>query len=173
MATASRARDDVRAILAAGVQQRLVTVPQLRAAVPRLGPCRHRALILTTLADTAGGAHSLPELEMKGLLSRAGLPQPTSRQLALRDGRYYLELWWEGARLAVEVDGSVHMVAQSWWDDMDRQNEVGLDDRLVLRFPSHAIREQRARVADQVRRGLRRRGAAMELQRDQDTAGIP
>lgn len=115
---------------------------------------------------------------MKGLLRRVGLPQPTARQFFLRSGRYYLDLWWEEPRLAVEVDGSQHMVGQQWWDDMDRQNEVGLDDRLVLRFPSHAIREEPERVAAQIERGLRRTPQrrppqVTETLRDQDTTKVP
>lgn len=178
MASIANRRDDVRAILAAGVQQRLVTVPQQRAAVLRLGSCWHRSLILTTLADIAGGAQSLPELSMTSLLRRTGLPQPTARQKFLRHGRYYLDLWWEEPRLAVEVDGSQHMVGQQWWEDMDRQNEVGLDDRLVLRFPSHAIREEPERVAAQIGRGLRRTPSARtpaltETLRRQGTIKVP
>lgn len=157
MAIASQGRDDVRAVLAAGVQQRLVLPTDLRVAVLRAGPCRHRALILTTLADISGGSHSLPELQMLALLRRARLMEPDRRQKRLRAGRYYLDMWWEVPRLAVEVDGGLHRMAGPWWDDLDRMNEIGLDDRLVLRFPSYAIRERPARVADQVRRGLARR----------------
>lgn len=159
MAIASRGRDDVRAVLAAGVQQRLVLPTDLRVAVLRAGPCRHRALILTTLADISGGSHSLPELQMLALLRRARLGEPDRRQQRLRAGRYYLDMWWEAPRLAVEVDGGLHRMAGAWWDDLDRMNEIGLDGRLVLRFPSHAIRERPARVADQVRRALARRPA--------------
>ena len=156
MAIACRARDDVRAILAAGVQQRLLRTTELTAAVVRSGCRRHRVLMLTTLADVAGGSHSLPELQMLQLLRGAGLAEPNRRQQAVRDGRYILDLWWEAPRLAVEVDGGLHRMAERWWGDLDRQNEVGLDDSLVLRFPSHAIRESPARVADQIRRGLAR-----------------
>jgi very-short-patch-repair endonuclease len=159
IAIGSRGRDDVRAVLAAGVQQRLVLPADLRVTVLRAGPCRHRALILTTLADITGGSHSLPELQMLALLRRARLAEPDRRQKQLRAGRYYLDMWWEAPRLAVEVDGGLHRMAEPWWDDLDRMNEICLDDRLVLRFPSHAIRERPDRVADQVRRGLARQPA--------------
>ncbi len=169
MAIACRAKDDVRAVLAAGVQQRLVRTTELQAAVLRAGRCRHRVLMLTTLADVAGGSHSLPELQMLQLLRQAGLAEPDQRQQVVRDGRYILDLWWEAARLAVEVDGGLHRIAACWWDDMHRQNEIGLDDRLVLRFPSHAIREEPARVADQVRRGLARPARTAGLDRSVET----
>ncbi len=35
-----------------------------------------------------------------------------------RDGRRWLDAYWEEARLAVEVDGLWHMEAMAWWDDM-------------------------------------------------------
>ncbi len=159
IAVASRGRDDVRAVLAAGVQQGLVLAADLRAAVLRAGPRRRRALMLTTLSDIAGGSHSLPELQMLALLRQACLREPDQRQKRLRNGRWYLDMWWEAPRLAVEVDGGLHRMTERWWGDLDRMNEVGLGDRLVLRFPSHVIRERPERVADQLRRGLARRPA--------------
>lgn len=147
--------DDARAVLATAVQQRLTTAPHLRTALLRLGPRPQRKLLLATLADIEGGSQALPELQAMDVLRRAQLPLPDVRQKCLRFGRYFLDLWWQAPRVAVEIDGSAHLLASNWWADLDRQNEITLDGRRILRFPSYVIREQPQRFVDQMTRALR------------------
>ena len=54
------------------------------------------------------------------------------------------------------MDGALHLVAETWWDDQIRQNEVVLSWRQVLRFPSVFVRHEEVIVVDQLRRGLAR-----------------
>ena len=64
-----------------------------------------------------------------------------------------------GARARSEIDGAVHLLVRTYWDDMDRDNEQRLAGRLVLRFPSVAVRLNPDRVLDQIRRALLPRAA--------------
>lgn len=81
-----------------------------RSIVDMATDARRREDIRAILAGAGDGGSAAP----------GGTAAATARQLPLRNGRYYLDLWWEGARLAVEVDGSQHMVGPQWWSDMDR-----------------------------------------------------
>ncbi len=160
MASAATTDDRARAVLAAAVQQRLVRSSDLRAVVRRLGAVRRRRLILRTLDDIAGGAHSLPELEAVRLVRRFRLPAP-SRQVVRRDRsgrRRWLDLYWEAYRLVVEIDGRWHMEVRAWWDAMWRDAELVVAGERVLRYPSFAVREQPALVAAQIAAVLRANG---------------
>ena len=53
---------------------------------------------------------------------------------------------------AVEVDGAMHLQPASWWADQDRQNEVVIEGRPTLRFPSLTVRLDANRVIDQLTR---------------------
>lgn len=153
--------DDVRALLCAGVQQRRVRPGDLREVVLRLGPVRHRGLLLRTLDDVEGGAHSVRELQFLRLLRRAGLPLP-ERQVLRRHagGRHYLDAVWDHFALHVEIDGLGHLLVLSWSSDVDRSNELALTSRaeVRLRIPGFWLDERPAHVVDQVRRGLLRGG---------------
>lgn len=59
----ARSDDLARAILAAGVQQRLLRADHLSAALGRLPSIRRHALIVSTLADITAGAQALSELD--------------------------------------------------------------------------------------------------------------
>ncbi|HLR84651.1 MAG TPA: hypothetical protein VK059_06850 [Nocardioidaceae bacterium] len=85
-----------RAIILAGVQQRLTSTRHLREALSRRGPCRHRALIIESILDAWGGIQSLPERDFDLIRANRRLPRPT-RQAVMRrpDGRYYLDTEWE------------------------------------------------------------------------------
>ncbi len=147
---------DARAVLAAAVQQRLVPAAALAEALRNRRPPGLRQL-LRDVADIGGGSHSVLELELLDLIRRAGLPPP-DRQVRQRSGSV-VDAEWRRYGVVIEVDGGAHRDAPSWWSDLNRQNEIVLGDRLVLRFSAHALRETPALVADQLRRALALRGA--------------
>lgn len=152
--------DRARAILAAGVQQRLVRVGDLHDVIDRLPSVPRRKLLRHTLADIAGGAEALSELDFVHLLRRFGLPEPT-RQVVRRDRhgrRRWLDAYFDPWGVVVEIDGCWHMEAQAWWADMDRDNQLTIAGERVLRFPSFALREEQERVAHQIAAALRSAG---------------
>jgi hypothetical protein len=114
-----------QAVLAAGVQQRLVRIADLSATMARNQRLPRRGMITDTLEDIAGGAHALSE-------------PPPDRQASRTDSagrRRWLDAVWKAARLVVEVDGRHHMDAAQYWADMDRDNDLTVDGYRVLRFP--------------------------------------
>jgi hypothetical protein len=114
------------ALLIAGVQQRLVRPADMRSALLRTPTARWRQLLLQTVDDAAGGAHSLSELDLVQLCRRFRLPEP-HQQVPRRDRhgrRRWLDAYWPEWRLHVEVDGAAHQEVASWWDDMTRQKRT-------------------------------------------------
>jgi hypothetical protein len=161
--TASRQErpDDVRALLCAGVQQRLVRAVDLRSVVERLGPVRHRALLLRTLDDVDAGAHSVRELQFLRCVRRAGLPPPDLQVVRVRPGgRHYLDAHWKRYALRAEVDGLGHLLVATWAADLDRANQLQLDgpQECCLRIPGFWLDERPDHVVAQLRRGLLRGG---------------
>lgn len=146
-----------QAVLASGVQQRLVRVADLIREADRNERLRRHRLIKTTLADIEGGAHALSELDFTRLVIRQfHLPEP-DRQVPRRDEngrRRWLDACWERARLVVEIDGAAHIDALTYWDDMDRGNNLTLDHHQVMRFPAWVVRYQPEYVAAMIRRAL-------------------
>jgi hypothetical protein len=150
-----------QAVLAAGVQQRLVRPADLLAELDRNERLHRRKLLRTTIADSAEGAHALSELDFTRLVVRRfGLPVP-SRQVPRLDGqgqRRWLDVCWGKARLVVEIDGAAHLDVLQYWDDMSRSNDLTLDGYRVLRFPAGVIRYQPEYVAAKIRQALREAG---------------
>ena len=157
-AAAWMATDDrARAVLAAGVQQRMVRADDLMAVANRASRLRRRSLIVSTLGDIVGGAQALSELDFSRLVRSYGIPEP-DRQAVRHDAqgrRRWLDAFWEWARVIVEIDGFWHMDAATWWKDMWRDNEFTASGYRVLRFPAFAIRCQPDDVARQIREALR------------------
>ena len=148
-------------LMAAVVQQELTTPDRLLEQLDTVGSVRHRATMRRALADIAGGADSLAEIDFARLCRSAGLPEPF-RQVRRRDasGRWrYLDVEWRmpGGRLVVEIDGIGHMERERWYDDLLRDAEIGTDRRTVrIRLPATAARHEPARVVAIVRRHLAR-----------------
>jgi hypothetical protein len=145
------------AIVCASVQQRVTTAEALREELAGAGQVRHARLLNQILGDVSDGGHTLAEIDLGPLARRAGLPPPRRQVLCVEPAgrRRYLDAEFDlpdGHTLAVEVDGSVHLQPSNWWDDLSRQNEITIGGRIVLRFPSVAIRSHPDAVVDQLRR---------------------
>ncbi|MDT4925770.1 MAG: hypothetical protein QOG01_3483 [Pseudonocardiales bacterium] len=147
------------AVLAATVQQRLLSATSLTAAVRNDVRVRHHRDLLAAARDIGQGAEALSEIDFARLCRRYGLPQPTRQALRPMPGgrRRYLDAEWkrrDGRRVVAEVDGALHLIVQRWWDDQLRQNELAIADDIVLRFPTVVVRAESAKVANQLRRAL-------------------
>lgn len=144
-------------LLAAAVQQRLLTAAELRAALHEASRTRHRRALLLAMGDVEQGAEALSEIDFGRLCARYRLPLPTRQ--AIRRGangrRRYLDVEWrlpDGRVVAVEVDGAHHMSARQWSADQLRQNEIVIDGTIVLRYPAVVVRDEPDLVAAQLRR---------------------
>jgi hypothetical protein len=146
-------------LLAASVQQRLVTADQLRTALLANTRMRHRHAMRLAVEDIAQGAQALSEVDFGRLCRRYSLPPPV-RQAVRADRlgrRRYVDAQFtsrSGKRVVVEVDGALHLAPRRWWDDQLRQNEFVISGDLVLRFPSVVVRHEALIVVDQLRRIL-------------------
>lgn len=152
----ARSNDEARTIVASACQQRRVTAEELDAVVDVLPRMPRRALVRATIADIAGGAQALSEIDFVRLCRRFRLPEPDLQERR-RDaaGRLrFLDAYWRKWRLHVEVDGAHHMEVRHWEADLRRQNEVWIPGDRVLRFSSYQVRRRQTEVADQLRRAL-------------------
>lgn len=145
------------AILCAGVQQRLTTAARLEAELAAAGSVRHVGIMRTILGDIGGGGHTLAEIDLAPLARKAGLSAPRRQRFRREhDGKVrWLDVEFDlpdGTVLVVEIDGRGHLEVETWLDDSDRQNEVVIDGRTVLRFPSITVRLSGPRVIDQLAR---------------------
>ncbi|WP_201308967.1 PDDEXK family nuclease [Puerhibacterium puerhi] len=139
-------------LLAATVQQGLTTPDRLAEQLDHVGRVRFRTLMQRSLADIAGGADALSEIDLARLCRDAHLPAPLQQERR-RDARgrwRYLDAVWhlpDGRRLVVEVDGVGHMEAARWYADLMRDAELLPDERTVrLRIPAAALRAEPERV---------------------------
>lgn len=140
-----------RAVVLAGVQQGLTNTAHLRDALSRRGPCRHRALVVESVLDAAGGVQSLPERDFGEVCAFAGLPRP-SRQRVVRTPhqRFYLDATWNDLGMSAEVHGIPHQSVARWSADLVRANEIVISGERLLIFSSYAVRRQQRSVADQL-----------------------
>jgi hypothetical protein len=146
-------------LLAASVQQRLLSARDLRSALagrPRTG---HRAMLRLAVDDIEQGAEALSEIDFARLCRKYGLPRPRRQAVRVEPSgrRGYLDAEWvtaSGRRLVVEVDGALHLAPRRWWHDQLRQNELVIRGDLVLRFPSIVVRCEELLIVDQLRRAL-------------------
>lgn len=146
-------------VLAAGVQQRLAVAERLLDELDTAGRVRHRQVLRAALVDIGGGAHAVSEIDFVRFCARNGLPKPVHQRVRRdADGRRrYLDatLIGRGGKVVrVEIDGALHLVVQTYWDDMARGNELSIDRETALRFPSFVIHADDEQALAQLRRAL-------------------
>lgn len=156
-ATWTRSPRPACGIVVAAVQQRLSTPDRLRAELSQMGLVRHRRVLRLMLGDLAGGAEALNEIEFGRFCRRYGLPKPVRQVVRLdRNGRRrYLDatlVRQDGSVVAVEIDGAVHLVADTYWADCMRGNELVISGERLLRFPTIALYLHQDVVAGQLLR---------------------
>ena len=141
-------------MLASAVQQRVCTPAELEQALRYVGRVRHKAHLRVALADIAGGAHSLGELDVAAICRRHGLVSP-HRQKSRRDqqGKWrFLDCEWDlpsGEIVVLEIDGGHHMDVAHWQADMQRERGIVISRRWVLRATTIEVRlEPAVIVAD-------------------------
>lgn len=149
------------AVLAAGVQQRLVRATDLRTQLGRPGRLNRRQLMLDILGDIEGGAQALSELDFtRKVVRQFRLPEP-ARQVGKRDSknrRRWIDVVFEEWKVLVEIDGAQHEDPLHRWDDMERDNDLETDGYRVLRFPAWLVRDNPEQVANKILEALRRAG---------------
>lgn len=143
-ATWSRRPRTAVGVLAAGVQQGLTRAERLSEELDKAGKVKWYRLLSSCLVDIGGGAHAVSEIDFIKFCARNGLPKPV-HQVVRRDSkgrRRYLDATLvgpSGVVVRVEIDGALHLVVQTYWDDMFRGNELNIARELSLRLPSFVI----------------------------------
>ena len=146
-------------LLAASVQQHLLTPAALRHALANAPRARHRAALGHAIDDIEQGARAMSEIDFGRLCRRYHLPPPTRQAVRFEPSgrRRFLDSEWrlpDGRIVAVEVDGAYHLSTTQWRDDQLRQNDIVIGGTLVLRYPSVVVRDDPALVARQLRQAL-------------------
>lgn len=155
-------------LLAAGVQQRLTVADRLLAELSIAGAIRYRRMLRSALLDIAGGADAVSEMDFIRFCKRNGLPRPT-HQVVRPDSngrRRYLDATLVGPTgtvVRVEIDGALHLLVRSYWDDMARGNDLSIAGEVALRFPSVVIHDNDPHAVDQLRRALQLSGRSAHI----------
>jgi hypothetical protein len=154
-------------LLAAGVQQGLTTAPRLLEELDGAGRIRHRRLMARALVDIDGGAQAVSEMDFLRFCLRHSFPRPVLQVVRMdeRGRRRYLDATLQapdGRLVRVEIDGALHLVVQTYWNDMWRNNDLAIGRELALRFPSYVIHANDPDAVAQLRRALNLSGPSAQ-----------
>lgn len=147
------ARSDKQAalVLAMCVQQRIVPADELILVSASIRRHRRRRFLQTVLADLAGGAQSIGELEFAKICRDYGLPEPDRQSRRSGSGQtFYIDAEWSEYEAVAEIDGLHHLEPHQVLEDAARQNELTLGKSRVLRIPLLGLRTTPARYLDQL-----------------------
>jgi hypothetical protein len=150
--------DEVRAIIAGAVQQRICKVELLRAELPP-SPVRDTALLRAVLAEVAAGVRSVPEADLRRLIAVAGLPMPLFNCSLRLNGQFLAspDAYWPEHGVVVEVDSwQWHSGPEAWTYTLRRHNRLETAGLRVLHFSPRQIRTERDDVVRQIVAALAR-----------------
>ena len=139
--------------LAAAVQQRLTTVPDLALWLQRFRPLRGARGFRALLDDLGSGAQSLAEVDLRRACRRFGVQAPRSQsERRDRSGRRrYTDAEWllrDGRTLVLEVDGGFHDDVLQAAADRARNRKLTTADRAVVSCTAYELRHDPASVMD-------------------------
>lgn len=143
------------------VQQGLASAEQLGHEMLRIKRDGRRRFVQAVILDLLGGVRSLGELGVARECRRRGIPEPSRQVLRRgRNGRYYLDVFWDEWGVALEIDGIHHQWASNVVADALRHNDVTLQHATVLRLPLLGLRIAADDFFEQVERALTEAGWA-------------
>jgi hypothetical protein len=123
VASRKRGLDRSVGVLADAVQQGRTTPRRLLEALKERPRLRHRAVLLTVLADVQSGVHSVLEHRYLTDVERAhGLPNGTrQRRMRIAGGVTFRDVDYVDEGLTVELDGRIgHSAVEDMWSDLER-----------------------------------------------------
>ena len=131
--------------VAATVQQRLTTVPELASWLHRFRPLRGAKGFRALLDDLGSGAQSLAEVDLRRACRRFGLAPPDAqRPRRDRSGRRrYTDAEWtlpDGRTLVLEVDGAFHDDVLQAAADRARNRKLTSLRRVVISCTAYELR---------------------------------
>lgn len=102
------------------------------------------------------------ELLVLALLAEAGLPEPVLHHRVYVDGRFVAEvdLAYPALKIAIELDGKVHLEADVREHDLMRQNDLVLAGWIVLRFTYERYRTRPEQLIAEIRAAINAARAA-------------
>lgn len=138
----------------------LVAVLARHARRGRPGIRRLRRVIAAN-ADRTEVTDSDLELFALALIAEHGLPKPELHHRVTSNGRFVAEvdLAYPRWRIAIELDGSVHLLADVRERDLPRQNDLVLEGWTVLRFSWQRLADHPTSVVAEIRTALLAAGA--------------
>ena len=129
-------RADAARVGRAALQQRTVTLLDLELARVRLGGFKGMHQLWDVISELREGTHSESEHELVSIVRRAGLGGwRANHPVRISGRRYYIDLAFPDAKLAVEVDGRAHHSSSAdFRADRRRHNDLSRAGWNVLRF---------------------------------------
>lgn len=128
-------------ILILAVQQRIATGVALSSDLATIRRHSRRMFVAKVLLDIVDGVRAMGELDFAAQCRRRGLPGPTRQVVRQgRNGRVYLDAYWDEWDLVVEIEGIHHNLGMNPIEDALRQNDLTLASEGVLRIPVLGIR---------------------------------
>jgi hypothetical protein len=139
--------------VAAVVQQRLTTVPDLAAWLERLHPLRGARGFRALLGDIGDGAQSLAEVDLRRACRRhhVRLPDGQRPRRDRRGRRRYTDAEWrlpDGRTLLLEVDGAFHDDVLQAAADRARNRKLTSADRFVVSCTAYELRHDPGSVME-------------------------
>lgn len=155
--------DEVRAIVAAAVQQRKCSLRLVVSEVAE-GPMKKSALLREVVGEVLAGVRSAAEGQGRSVLRKAGLPEAQWNADLYTDAGEWLgrpDAWWADAGVALEIDSREwHLDPAGWERTMERHAlmtrrgvlVVHVSPKLIRRHPDEFV----ARIRDALNAGRAR-----------------
>lgn len=153
----ARSETAAATVLAMSVQQKMAAPVRVMEHWSSLRSPFRREFLDVVIKDICDGAQSLNELDVARLCRARGLPEPTRQKVRTgRNGRVYLDVYWEEYGVHLEIQGAHHYQGLAGVGDALRSNEQAIrhSDDIQLQLPVLGLRTRPGDFLDQIAEAL-------------------